>query len=172
MLKFIKQVKAAAAFSLAISAGIVARAESPLDDYQLLTYADTDGNRIVVTGLSVTDTMEFRFKYALLRCIGNCRPFATTTKDGYNTTCISCANGSTTDVLVNFMTVFGDGSTRFENVTQKEGDVVEGYMNANSARLNTVEKTLSRETTGLADTTSLCLWGQGGGASARTRLYR
>ena len=172
MMQFFKRFKVSVAVALVTSGVAVARAESPLDDYQLLTYADTDGSRFVVTGLSVTDTMEFRFKYALLRCSGNCRPFATTTKDGYNTTCISCANGSTTDVLVNFMTVFGDGSTRFENVTQKEGDVVEGYMNANSARLNTVEKTLSRETTGLADATSLCLWGQNGGASARTRLYR
>lgn len=172
MMQFFKRFKVSVAVALVTSGVAVARAESPLDDYKLMTYADTDGNRIVVTGVSVTETMEFRFKYALLGCSGNCRPFATTTKSDYNTTCISCDSGSTTDLLVNFMSVFGDGSTRFENVTKKVGDVVEGYMNVNSARLNAVEKTLSRGTPGLADTSSLCLWGQNGGASARTRLYR
>ena len=145
------------------------------DDYSytLLEYLDGAATTYVDTGIKVTETMEFRFRYAMLACTAYHGPFGSYVGENNNTTRIICSNGSTTKVSVNFMTTAGGGGTAFADVTAKVGDVVEGYMNYTRARINRLEQDLDRSSgkIGTADTSTLTLFGRKDGYSDKMRIY-
>ena len=168
-----KNLKVALAAACVVVVGWAFTASADDYSYTLLEYLDGAANTYVDTGIKVTETMEFRFRYAMLACTAYHGPFGTYMSENNNTTRIICSNGSTTKVSVNFMTKAGGGSTAFADVTAKAGDVVEGYMNYTRARINRLEQDLDRSSgkIGTADTSTLTLFGRKDGYSDRMRIY-
>ena len=140
------------------------------DGYQAVEYVDSTGTQWFDTGIVVNENHEFRFKYAMLSINAYKGPFGSYVNEGSNATRVMADNGSTTALLVNFMTMAGGGGTTFNNVTTRAGDVVEGWMNYNRAKFNAVEQDLNHAAIGAADTSTLKLLGRQGYATS-IRLY-
>ena len=161
-----------AAACAAVLCGFGALAASLPEGYQAVEYVDSSGTQWFDTGVVVNENHEFRFKYAILSCKEYRGPFGSYVSESANATRIMVNNGSKTGQLINFMTKASGGSTSFANVTTKEGEVVEGWMNYTRARLNNVEQNLDRSASkiGTADNSTLKLLGRQNYATS-IRLY-
>ena len=159
-----------AAACAAVLCGFGASAGSLPAEYQQVEYVQSDGSQVIDTEVVINENHELRFKYAMLQIDAYKGPFGSYVSENNNATRVMSNNGSTTDLLVNFMTKAGGGGTAFPGVTKKAGEDVEGYMNLTKASFNGVEKTLTRTTFGTADTSTMKLLGRSG-YSTSIRLY-
>ena len=141
-------------------------------EYQEVAYVDSTGAEWIDTGVTNRETYQLEFKVAVLTLNKYCGPFGTYTSESANSTRLIVNNGSKTDWIVNFMTKTSGGGTTFAKVTKAAGDVVEGWMRIDRAKLNTVELALSRTESkiGTDDASTLKLFGRSGSATA-TRIY-
>ena len=150
-----KNLKIALSTACAVVVGwaFTASADGGTPAYEFLAYADrpTTSSPVIDTGVVPTETMEFRFKYAMLSTSTWSNFFTSYKDEDTESTRIITSSGSSVNVLAYFLSKAGAGGTGMNNVTKALTDVREGYINISKAKVNAVEVKLNR-----ASTTTKC----------------
>ena len=120
MNKFVKFAAACAAVLCAFGAGA---ALLPVE-YQEVEYIQSDGSQVIDTEVVINENHELRFKYAMLQIDAYRGPFGSYVSENNNATRVMSNNGSTTDLLVNFMTKAGGGGGRISVMVRANADQI------------------------------------------------
>ena len=137
------------ACAVVVGWAFTASADGGTPAYEFLAYADrpTTSSPVIDTGVVPTETMEFRFKYAMLTTSTWSNFFSSYKDENTESTRIITKNGSAVNVYAYFLSKAGGGSTAMSGVTKTLTDVREGYINISKAKVNSVEVTLKRTST-------------------------
>ena len=140
------KIALAAACAVVVGWAFTASADIPASAYEFLEYASTPGGTgspRINTEVVPATTMEFRFKYAMDENNGYRGVFGSYAAEDTQSTRIICNNGNAKQVLAYFMSTASGGGTTM-TLAKGVGEVVEGYLNLTSAKLNAVSATLKR----------------------------
>lgn len=104
---------------------------------QPLLWLKSDGGQFVDTGYKANVKTFYRFKYAM-KPVGYSGPFGTYTGPTVNCTRIIASNGSSTSLLVYFLSSGQDGWMQLPGVTKNAGEDVSGFLAYDKVQLNGV----------------------------------
>lgn len=146
------------------------------DEYMAVDYLSMKRGSYIDTGISVTSTHQFNFKYSVQSIVQWYGPFQAYTDENSMTTRIIANSTSTTNIFVYFMSRAGSGGApAVNNVYSGNNDIIEGYMNYNNTYLynHTTQKEFNitnNHVTGTASTAHMLLSGQASSAG-RSKIY-